>query len=94
MTGDEAGESTDDLRNVVDRAVESGDLETLSTALTQAGLVETLKGAGPFTVFAPTDEAFGALPDGALDELPAAPRDSSQRSSSTAWCRARSCRPS
>jgi len=73
-TGDEAAESTDDLKNVVDRAVETGNLETLTTALTEAGLVETLKGAGPFTVFAPTDEAFDALPDGALDELLADPQ--------------------
>lgn len=45
------------------------DLSTLVTALTAAGLVETLQGPGPFTVFAPTNEAFAALPEGVLDKL-------------------------
>ena len=44
--------------DIVDTAVSAGDFNTLATALTAAGLVETLKGDGPFTVFAPTDEAF------------------------------------
>ena len=56
-------------KDIVDTAVAAGDFTTLTTALTAAGLVETLKGAGPFTVFAPTDEAFAALPTGALDTL-------------------------
>ena len=55
--------------DIVDTAVAAGSFGTLATALTEAGLVETLKGEGPFTVFAPTDEAFAALPDGALDKL-------------------------
>ena len=55
--------------DIVDTAVAAGIFGTLATALTEAGLVETLKGEGPFTVFAPTDEAFAALPDGALDKL-------------------------
>ncbi len=55
--------------DIVDTAVAAGSFGTLATALTEAGLVETLKGEGPFTVFAPTDEAFAALPDGALDGL-------------------------
>ena len=55
--------------DIVDTAVAAGDFTTLATALTEAGLVETLKGPGPFTVFAPTDEAFAALPEGTLDTL-------------------------
>jgi uncharacterized surface protein with fasciclin (FAS1) repeats len=55
--------------DIVDTAVAAGDFTTLATALTEAGLVETLKGEGPFTVFAPTDDAFAALPDGTLDTL-------------------------
>ena len=55
--------------DIVDTAVAAGDFSTLATALTEAGLVETLKGEGPFTVFAPTDDAFAKLPEGALDDL-------------------------
>jgi uncharacterized surface protein with fasciclin (FAS1) repeats len=55
--------------DIVDTAVAAGDFGTLATALTEAGLVDTLKGDGPFTVFAPTDEAFAALPKGALEKL-------------------------
>ena len=54
---------------VVDIIVGSDDHGTLATAVTAAGLVETLQGAGPFTVFAPTDAAFAALPDGTLEAL-------------------------
>ncbi len=54
--------------DIVDTAVGAG-FSTLATALTEAGLVDTLKGDGPFTVFAPTDEAFAALPAGTLDGL-------------------------
>jgi len=53
----------------VDTAVAAGDFKTLATALQAAGLVETLKGAGPFTVFAPTDEAFAKLPAGTVEDL-------------------------
>lgn len=53
----------------MDIAVEDGRFTTLVTALQEAELVDTLKGEGPFTVFAPTDEAFAALPEGALDNL-------------------------
>ena len=56
-------------KDIVDTAVAAGGFTTLAKALTAAGLVETLKGDGPFTVFAPTDEAFAALPKGALDKL-------------------------
>ncbi|WP_377641406.1 fasciclin domain-containing protein [Oryzobacter terrae] len=55
--------------DVVDTAVAAGGFTTLAAALEAAGLVETLKGAGPFTVFAPTDEAFAALPAGTVDTL-------------------------
>ncbi len=56
-------------QTIVDVAVADGRFSTLATALTEAGLVETLQGEGPFTVFAPTDEAFAALPEGTLDAL-------------------------
>ncbi len=55
--------------DIVDTAVSAGSFNTLVTAVKAAGLVETLKGAGPFTVFAPTDEAFAKLPAGTLDSL-------------------------
>jgi uncharacterized surface protein with fasciclin (FAS1) repeats len=55
--------------DIVDTAVEAGSFKTLAAALTAADLVETLKGKGPFTVFAPTDEAFAKLPDGTLEGL-------------------------
>lgn len=55
--------------DIVDTAVAAGTFKTLATALSEAGLVETLKGKGPFTVFAPTDEAFAKLPKGTLDAL-------------------------
>jgi len=56
-------------KDIVDTAVAAGSFTTLAKALQAAGLVETLKGKGPFTVFAPTDEAFAKLPAGTLDEL-------------------------
>ncbi|MBP7526994.1 MAG: fasciclin domain-containing protein [Syntrophorhabdaceae bacterium] len=56
-------------KDIVDTAVAAGSFKTLATALQAAGLVETLKGPGPFTVFAPTDEAFAKLPKGTLDDL-------------------------
>lgn len=59
--------------NIVDVAVASGDFSTLVSALQAAGLVSTLQGDGPFTVFAPSDDAFASLPDGALDALLADP---------------------
>jgi len=58
-----------ETRDVVDTAIAAGSFKTLAKALDAAGLVTTLKGAGPFTVFAPTDEAFAKLPDGTLDTL-------------------------
>jgi uncharacterized surface protein with fasciclin (FAS1) repeats len=58
---------------IVDVAAEAGTFTTLLAAAEAAGLVETLQGEGPFTVFAPTDEAFAALPEGTLDDLLADP---------------------
>lgn len=58
-----------DTKDIVDTAVAAGSFKTLAKALDAAGLVGTLKGAGPFTVFAPTDEAFAKLPAGTLDML-------------------------
>lgn len=55
--------------DIVDTAVGAGQFETLAAALGAAGLVETLKGDGPFTVFAPTDEAFAKLPEGTVESL-------------------------
>ena len=59
----------DTHRDIVDTAVSAGQFNTLAKALTEAGLVDTLKGKGPFTVFAPTDEAFAKLPAGTLEAL-------------------------
>jgi uncharacterized surface protein with fasciclin (FAS1) repeats len=56
-------------QDIVDTAVAAGSFNTLAKALTAADLVGTLKGKGPFTVFAPTDEAFAKLPAGTLDSL-------------------------
>jgi uncharacterized surface protein with fasciclin (FAS1) repeats len=58
-----------EMGDIVDVATEAGSFKTLLAAATAAGLVDTLKGAGPFTVLAPTDEAFAALPEGTLDGL-------------------------
>jgi uncharacterized surface protein with fasciclin (FAS1) repeats len=55
--------------DIVDTAVAAGSFKTLATALTAAGLVDTLKGQGPFTVFAPTDDAFAKIPKADLDAL-------------------------
>lgn len=55
--------------DIVDTAVNAGSFNTLVAAVQAAGLVETLKGPGPFTVFAPTDEAFAALPAGTVESL-------------------------
>jgi uncharacterized surface protein with fasciclin (FAS1) repeats len=56
-------------KDIVETAVAAGSFKTLATALTEAGLIETLKGKGPFTVFAPTDEAFAKVPKADLDAL-------------------------
>ena len=56
-------------KDIVDTAVAAGSFKTLVAALKAVGLVDTLKGKGPFTVFAPTDDAFAKLPAGTVDEL-------------------------
>ncbi len=56
-------------KDIVDTAVAAGSFKTLAAALTEAGLIDTLKSAGPFTVFAPTDEAFAKLPKGTVEAL-------------------------
>ena len=56
-------------KDIVDTAVSAGSFKTLVAAVTAAGLVDTLKGDGPFTVFAPTDEAFAKLPAGTVEDL-------------------------
>jgi uncharacterized surface protein with fasciclin (FAS1) repeats len=57
------------MADIIDTAVKAGSFSTLVAAVKAAGLVDTLKGAGPFTIFAPTDEAFAKLPDGTVDAL-------------------------
>ena len=57
------------MHDIIDTAVAAGSFKTLAAALTAADLVSTLKGPGPFTVFAPTDEAFAKLPAGTVDSL-------------------------
>jgi uncharacterized surface protein with fasciclin (FAS1) repeats len=57
------------MADIVDTAVKAGSFTTLVAAVQAAGLVDTLKGAGPFTVFAPTDEAFAKLPEGTVEGL-------------------------
>ena len=57
------------MHDIVDTAIAAGSFKTLAAALTAANLVDTLKGPGPFTVFAPTDDAFAKLPAGTVDSL-------------------------
>ena len=64
-----AGPRAAQAQDIVETAVAAGQFTTLAKALTEAGLVETLKGAGPFTVFAPTDAAFAKLPAGTVEGL-------------------------
>jgi|SRR5271157_81259 len=64
VTADEPG-----TKDIVDTAVAAGNFKTLVTAVKAAGLVDTLKGEGPFTVFAPTDEAFAKIPEDKLQTL-------------------------
>ncbi|MFO0611682.1 MAG: fasciclin domain-containing protein [Polyangiaceae bacterium] len=67
----ESGGSTEkaEKKDIVDTAVSAGSFKTLVAAVKAAGLVDTLKGTGPFTVFAPTDEAFAKLPAGTVEDL-------------------------
>ena len=57
------------MHDIIDTAVAAGSFKTLAAAVAAAGLVDTLKGAGPFTVFAPSDEAFAKLPAGTVEGL-------------------------
>ena len=57
------------MKNIVETAIAAGNFSTLVAAVQAAGLVETLSGTGPFTVFAPTDDAFKALPAGTVESL-------------------------
>lgn len=68
-----AEEDAGAMADIVDTAVAAGNFETLVAAVTAAGLVDTLKGEGPFTVFAPSDSAFAALPEGTVEGLLADP---------------------
>jgi len=68
VVGENETEAVPD-KNIVQTAEDAGSFGTLVTAIRAAGLEETLSGEGPFTVFAPTDEAFAALPEGTLDSL-------------------------
>lgn len=63
------GEKKADAADIVDTAVAAGQFNTLAAALEAADLIGTLKGDGPFTVFAPTDEAFAKLPEGTVESL-------------------------
>lgn len=67
--GDNDKAVTEPAKDIVETAVAAGSFNTLAAALEAGGLIETLKSAGPFTVFAPTDEAFAKLPAGTLDSL-------------------------
>jgi uncharacterized surface protein with fasciclin (FAS1) repeats len=69
LTGSHVGAQQTAPRDIVDTAVAAGSFKTLAAALQAADLVNTLKGAGPFTVFAPTDAAFAKLPAGTVDDL-------------------------
>ena len=62
-------EKKEEMKDIVDTAVGAGSFKTLAAALGAADLVDTLKGDGPFTVFAPTDDAFAKLPEGTVDDL-------------------------
>ena len=57
------------MHDIIDTAIAAGNFKTLAAAVTAANLVDTLKGEGPFTVFAPTDEAFARLPAGTVESL-------------------------
>ena len=65
----EGGHDMQKEKDIVDTAMSAGKFNTLVAAVEAAGLVDTLKGEGPFTVFAPTDEAFAALPEGTVESL-------------------------
>ena len=68
-TGDLADGDMAEMADIVDTAIAAGSFGTLVAAVDAAGLVDTLKGEGPFTVFAPSDDAFAALPEGTVEGL-------------------------
>jgi uncharacterized surface protein with fasciclin (FAS1) repeats len=68
-TASEMESGEEELKDIVDTAVAAGDFGTLAAALTAGELIDTLKSDGPFTVFAPTDEAFAKLPEGTVENL-------------------------
>ena len=68
-SADHHGEKKVEKKTIVETAVAAGSFKTLAAALGAAGLVDTMNGEGPFTVFAPTDEAFAKLPKGTVEEL-------------------------
>ena len=82
------------MHDIIDTAVAAGSFKTLAAAVTAAGLVPTLKGDGPFTVFAPTDAAFAKLPAGTVENLlkPETATSFARSSPTTSW-RARSRLP-
>ncbi|MBC8042986.1 MAG: fasciclin domain-containing protein [Rhizobacter sp.] len=69
MKSSPAASPKTEKKDIIETALGAGNFKTLAAALTEAGLVEPLKGAGPFTVFAPTDEAFAKVPKADLDAL-------------------------
>lgn len=69
LIGGSAAATSSQAQDIVDVAIEAGSFTTLVAAVQAAGLVDTLKSEGPFTVFAPTDEAFAKLPAGTLEAL-------------------------
>lgn len=69
LVGSAASSSENTAKDIVQTAVDAGSFKTLALALTEAGLIETLQGKGPFTVFAPTDEAFAKIPPADLKKL-------------------------
>ncbi len=73
MTATRTLKGTKGLRNIVEMAADAGTFTTLIAAIDSVGLAETLTGDGPFTMFAPSDEAFARLPDGTVEALHAEP---------------------
>lgn len=69
IASDNDKNKSSEKKDIITIALEAGSFNTLATALTEANLVETLQGEGPFTVFAPTDEAFAKLPEGTVESL-------------------------
>ena len=69
IAAEKGADAKTEKKDIISIALEAGSFNTLVTALTEANLVETLQGDGPFTVFAPTDEAFAKLPKGIVESL-------------------------